>query len=40
MLPLYAARIEDLEAGDLVKVDYAACHHVALLAPEALLRSA
>ena len=37
-LPLYAARIEDLERGDLVKVDCAACHHVALLTPEALLR--
>ena len=38
MLPLYAARIEDLGAGDLVNVDCAACHHVALLTPEALLR--
>jgi hypothetical protein len=38
MLPLYAARIEDLGVGDLVKVDCAACHHVALLAPEFLLR--
>jgi hypothetical protein len=38
MLPLYAARIEDLVPGDLVKVDCAACHHVALLAPEFLLR--
>jgi hypothetical protein len=37
MPPLYAARIEDLGAGDLVKVDCAACHHVALLMPEALL---
>jgi hypothetical protein len=39
MLPLYAARIEDLGAGDFVKVDCAACHHVALLTPETLLRS-
>jgi hypothetical protein len=39
MLPLYAARIEDLGAGDFVKVDCAACHHVALLTPEALLRA-
>jgi hypothetical protein len=31
MLPLYAARIEDLGSGDFVKVDCAACHHVALL---------
>jgi hypothetical protein len=38
MLPLYAARIEDLGVGDFVKVDYAACHHVELLAPEFLLR--
>jgi hypothetical protein len=37
MLPLYAARIEDLGPGDFVKVDCAACHHVALLTPEALL---
>jgi len=34
----YAARIEDLGPGDLVKVDCAACHHVALLPPGALLR--
>jgi hypothetical protein len=27
MLPLYAARIEDLGPGDFVKVDCAACHH-------------
>jgi hypothetical protein len=39
MLPLYAARIEDLGPCDLVKVDCAACHHVALLTPEALLRA-
>jgi hypothetical protein len=38
MLPLYAARIDDLERGDLVKVDCAARHHVALLTPEFLLR--
>ena len=38
MLPLYAARIEDLERGDLVKVDCPACHHVALLTQEILLR--
>jgi ribosomal protein S27E len=38
MLPLYAARIEDLGLGDFVKVDCAACHHVTLLTPEALLR--
>jgi hypothetical protein len=36
MLPLYAARIEDLGQGDFVKVDCAACHHVALLTPEFL----
>jgi len=38
MLPLYAARIEDLGSGDFVKVDCSACQHVALLTPEALLR--
>jgi hypothetical protein len=38
MLPLDAAQIEDLGRGDLVKVDCAACHHVALLTPEALMR--
>jgi hypothetical protein len=38
MVPLYLARIEDLGRGDLVKVDCAACHHVALLTPEFLLR--
>jgi hypothetical protein len=30
--------IEDLRQGDLVKVDCAACHHVTLLTPEALLK--
>ena len=39
MLPLYAARIEDLRPGDFVKVDCAACHHVALLTLEALQRA-
>jgi hypothetical protein len=38
MVPLYTARIEDLGLSDFVKIDRAACHHVALLAPEALLR--
>jgi hypothetical protein len=38
MLPLYAARIEDPGRGDFVKVDCAACHHVALLTPEALVK--
>jgi hypothetical protein len=38
MLPLYAARIEDLGQGDFVKIDCAACHHVALLTQVALLR--
>jgi hypothetical protein len=38
MLPLYAARIEKSRAGYLVKVDCAACHHIALLTPEFLLR--
>jgi hypothetical protein len=39
MLPLYAARIEDLGLGEFVKVDCTGCHHVALLTPEALLRA-
>jgi hypothetical protein len=38
MLPLYAARIDDLGQSDFVKVDCAVCHQVALLAPEFLLR--
>ena len=38
MLPLYLARIEDLGRGDLLRVDCAACHHVAPLTPEFLLR--
>jgi hypothetical protein len=37
MMPLYLA-IEGLGRGDLVKVDCVACHHVALLTPEFLLR--
>ena len=40
MRPLYLARIEDLGRGDLVQVDCAACHHVALLTPDFLLRFA
>jgi hypothetical protein len=38
ILPLYATPIEDLRRGDFVKVDCTACHHIALLTPEALLR--
>jgi hypothetical protein len=38
MQPLYLARIGDLRRGDLVKVDCAACHHVALLTQGALLK--
>jgi hypothetical protein len=38
MRPLYLARIEDLGRGDFVKVDCAACHHVALLTLDFLLR--
>jgi ribosomal protein S27E len=37
-MPLYAARIEDLGRSDFVKVDCAACHHVALLTADFLLR--
>jgi ribosomal protein S27E len=35
MVPVYAARIEDLGPGDFVKVDCAACRHTALLVREA-----
>ena len=38
MVPLYAARIEDLGPGDFVKVDCAACEHTGLLAPAFLSR--
>jgi hypothetical protein len=33
MVPLYAARIEDLGPGDFVKIDCVACGHTALLTP-------
>jgi hypothetical protein len=36
MVPLYAAKIEDLGSGDLVKIDCAACGHTALLTPASL----
>jgi hypothetical protein len=36
MQPLYLTRIEDLGRSDLVKIDCAACYHVALLTPAAL----
>jgi hypothetical protein len=36
--PLYLARIEDLGRSDFVKVDCAACDHVALLTPATLLK--
>ena len=38
MRPLYAARVEDLGLGDLVKVDCAACNHTALLGRDALVK--
>jgi hypothetical protein len=38
MQALYLTRIEDLGFGDLVRVDCAACHHLALLTPDFLLR--
>ena len=38
MRPLYLARVGDLEQGDIVKIDCAACHHVALMTPAALLK--
>jgi hypothetical protein len=36
MVPLYAARIEDLGPGDFVKVECIACGHVELLSPDKL----
>ena len=36
MVPLYAARIEDLGPGDFVKFECAACGRDELLAPDAL----
>ena len=38
MVPLYAARIEDLGPSDLVKVDCGACGHTALLGSASLSR--
>jgi hypothetical protein len=38
MVPLSAARIEDLGPGDFVKVDCAACGDTALLTPAFLAR--
>jgi hypothetical protein len=38
MVPLYAARIEDLGPGDFVKVECAACGHDALITRGALLQ--
>jgi hypothetical protein len=38
MLPLYAARIEDLGQGGFVNVDCTGCEHATLLAPDFLLR--
>src|SRR5215813_14534056 len=37
MVPLYPARLSDLRPGDFVKVDCAACGHVALLTTKTLL---
>jgi hypothetical protein len=38
MVPLYAARIEDLGPGDFLKIDCSACSHTALLTPAFLSR--
>jgi hypothetical protein len=38
MVPLYAARIEDLGPGDLVRVECAACAHDVLITRSALRR--
>jgi hypothetical protein len=37
MVPLYAARIEDLGPGDFAKVDCAGCEHTGLLAHQMLI---
>ena len=37
-MPLYAARIEDLGPGDLVRVECAACGHDVLITRSALLQ--
>ncbi len=37
MVPLYAARIEDLGPGDFVRFECAACCHDALIPPSSLL---
>jgi len=37
MVPLSAARIEDLGPGDLVKVECIACGHAELIPPSSLL---
>jgi len=37
MVPLYAARIEDLGPGDFVRVECIACGHDALIPPSSLL---
>jgi ribosomal protein S27E len=38
MVPLYAARIEDLGPGDFVRVECAACGHDVLITRSALLQ--
>jgi hypothetical protein len=38
MVPLYAARIEDLGQGDFVKVECATCGHDELIPASALLQ--
>jgi ribosomal protein S27E len=38
MVPLYAARIEDLRQGDFVRVECAACGHETLIPQRALLQ--
>jgi hypothetical protein len=37
MVPLYAARIEDLGPGDFVRVECIACRHDILIPPSSLL---
>jgi hypothetical protein len=38
MVPLYAARVSDLQPGDFVTVECGACEHVAMLPAAYLLK--
>jgi hypothetical protein len=38
MVPLYAARVQDLETGDFVVIKCGACGHTAEIPPSGLIR--